>query len=261
MGIFVHILSSSGDDMKGLIYKDIILSKKFYIIAFLYCMIIDIIAVLMRISMICGNLANNEEVLNSLTRNMYIFHYVPCLILLIAFSSDSGTIFSDINSGWMRFCNTTPVTSSQTALSKMLSKLIVLSFAYIVCMIYISVFCIVGGEQLSFELISTITGMFFLALSFAYISIALSYFFSKRQTVELIMCSAGLIASFLLTSSMILKLDTMEGVSEDFDLLDFFRTELSWIRPYFLLAAFGIFIITSVVCYFLSVNGLQRRDN
>ena len=247
--------------MKGLIYKDIILSKKFYIIAFLYCMMIDVIAVLMRISMICGNLAENEETLSSLTRNMYIFHYVPCMVLLIAFASDSGTIFSDINSGWMRFCNTTPVTSRQTALSKMLSKLIVSGFAYIVCLIYISAFCIAGGEPLSFTLISTITGMFFLVLSFAYISIAMRYIFSKKQTVELIMCGAWLIVSFLFTASMIFKLDTMEGVSEDFDLLDYFRTELSWIRPYFLSGTFVIFIIASVVCYFLSVKGLQRRDN
>ena len=58
--------------MKGLIYKNLLLSRKYYIMAFIYCLMFALIAILVRISMICGNLSHDEEVLDSLTRNKYI---------------------------------------------------------------------------------------------------------------------------------------------------------------------------------------------
>lgn len=246
--------------MKGLIYKDFLLSRKYYIMAFIYCFMFVLLGVLMRISMICGNLSRNQEVLDSLGRNMYVLRYMPCLTFLFAFSVDGGAIFSDFNCNWIRFCNTSSLREKQIAGAKMISASASLTFAYIISLIYITVFCIAGGSFPDLNMILNITAMFFAVLGASFANIALSFAFRKKQTVEMISVAVigiiGIAGSFL----MMLKLNSM-NMEEDFDLLDFLRSEYGWIRSYFLPAALIFMLVSGAVCFYVSTKTLKRREN
>ncbi|MBQ8135084.1 MAG: hypothetical protein IJ192_11870 [Clostridia bacterium] len=246
--------------MKGLIYKDLMLSRKYYIMAFLYCFMFALLAFLVRVSMICGNLSYNEEILDSLGKNMYILRYIPCNIFLLAFSSDGGAIFSDLNSGWQRFCSTTAIGEKRTAGAKLLSRTVSVTAAYLVSLLYITVLCLAGGDSLTWNMISNATAIYFVVLGAAFISIALTFVFQKKQTVEMFLTAAVGIMGLSGTSVMMIKLKSM-NVEEDIDLLDFIRTEYGWIFSYLLPAAAVFLTAAAVSAFFISVRVLQRREN
>ncbi len=246
--------------MKGLIYKDLMLSRKYYIMAFLYCFMFALLAFLVRVSMICGNLSYNEEILDSFGKNMYILRYIPCVIFLFAFSADGAAIFSDFNSGWHRFCSTTAIGEKRIAGAKLLSRTASVTAAYLVSLLYITIFCLAGSDSLTWHMISNVTAIYFTVLGAAFISITLSFVFQKKQTVEIFLTAAAGLIGLAGTSVMMIKLNSM-NVEEDFDLLDFFRIEYGWIFSYILPAA-AVFLAAAVVsAFFVSVRALQRREN
>lgn len=246
--------------MKGLIYKNLLLSRKYYIMAFIYCLMFALIAILVRISMICGNLSHDEEVLDSLTRNMYILQYTPCLPFLFAFSADGGAIFSDFNCHWIRFCFTTPINEKKITVTKMISTSASVTFAYIISLIYTTIFCLIGGNFPAPDIIINITGIYFAVLGVALTNVALCFTLRKKQTVEIILTATVSIIGLVMTFFMMLKLDSMT-TDENFDLLDFFRSEYGWILDYFMPTAFIFMLITGIICYYVSVKSLQRKEN
>ena len=68
--------------MKGLIYKDFILTKKHIILGFMYFFIAISILFMIRLSMDYGNIAKMDT-RDALLNNMFIFRYVPAVIILI----------------------------------------------------------------------------------------------------------------------------------------------------------------------------------
>ena len=246
--------------MKGLIYKDFVLSKKYYIMAFIYSFMFALIAALVRLSMICGNLAHDEEVLNSLGRNIYVLRYIPCLVFLFAFSVDGGALYSDFNCKWVRFCNTTSLKEKNITAAKMLSITISETVAFIISLIYVTIFGGIGGSIPDLGILRNLTAMYLIVLGVSFVNIALCYAFMKKQTVELIFTAVGSIVGIVFSFLMILKLNTID-TSEDFDLLDFFRSEYGWIKVYLLPIALAFVTIMAVVCYYVSVKVLQRREN
>lgn len=245
--------------MKGLIYKDVVLAKKPLIMAWIYSMMAAVMLLLVRISMICGNLASSES-LPSLERNNYIFHYIPCIIFICALSGNSGDMYSDDKTGWTRFIRTTTVTPRQIVLSKMISKTMILSAAYVLSLIYIVVLCLSSGDSLTVDMIGNITAIFFTAVAVIFFSTMLAFIFRKKQTVEMIF--GGLFGGIgiVWSSIMIIKLDSIENAGDDFDLLDFFRTEYGGIGKYFLIVAFLLAVIAAVSCYFASVKIIKGRE-
>ncbi len=245
--------------MKGLIYKEIVLTKKTLIMGFVYSLMAAVMLLLVRISMICGNLANSES-LPSLERNNYIFHYIPCIIFICALAGNSGDMYSDDKTGWTRFIRTTTITPKQIVLSKMISKSLIISAAYVLSLIYIVLLCLFSGDSLTADMIGNITAIFFGGAAATLFSIMLAFIFRKKQIADFIFMAVfgGLEVAWAV--NMIMKMDEMEGVSDDFDLLDFFRTEYGWIENYFLIIAFLLAVIAAVCCYFASVKFIKGRE-
>ena len=245
--------------MKGLIYKEIVLTKKPLIMGLIYSLMAAVMLLLVRISMICGNLANSES-LPSLQRNDYIFHYIPCIIFICALAGNSGDIYSDDKTGWSKFIRTTTVTPQQTVLSKMISKTLIISAAYVLSLIYIVLLCLFSGDSLTADMIGNITSIFFSAIAVTLFNVMFAFILKKKQIVDFIFSAVFGGFGMALTVSMLTKLDSMENAGDDFDPLDFFRTEYGGIGKYFLIIALLLAVISAVSCYFLSVKFIIGRE-
>ena len=245
--------------MKGLIYKDILLTRKPLVMAFVYSILAAVLFFLVRLSMICGNLANSES-LPSLERNMYIFHYVPCIIFLCALAGNSGDMYSDDKTGWTKYIRTTVITPRQIVLSKMLSKTIILTVAYVLSLIYIVILCLASGDSLTVNTIGNITALFFAAIAVTFFSVMIAFIFRKKQTTEIIIMGILGGIGFAWTVSLLIKLDSITNVSEDFDLLDFFSTEYGGIGQYLLIITLLLAAAATVSCYFASVKVIKGRE-
>ena len=245
--------------MKGLLYKDLLLSRKYYFVVLLYCMLFALIAVLMRISMICGNLSDNKEVVESLSRNMYILRYTPGAAMLIAFINDGGTDYSDIRSGWLLFSRTTALRPEKLVGARFVFKASALTAALIFSLVYMIVFGLTGGDGITPGMLRNIFSVYFLSMAVSFFATALAFVFRKKQISQIICVGTVGVAGLLLTTLMIVKLDKIDA-SKDFDLLDFLKGEFSGIINYILPAAAALFVISAVLSYITSVKALKRRE-
>ncbi len=245
--------------MKGLLYKDLLLSRKYYIVVFLYCLLFALLAVLMRISMICGNLADNKEVVESLTRNMYILRYTPGAAMLIAFINDGGTDYSDIRSGWLRFSRITALRPEKLVGAKLVFKASALTAALIFSLAYMIVFGLIGGDGITPGMLCNILSVYLLSMAVSFLVTAFAFIFRKKQISQMICVGTVGVAGLLLTVLMMVKLDKIDA-SQDIDLLDFLKGEFSGIINYILPAAAALFVISAVLSYIASVKALKRRE-
>ena len=99
--------------MKGLIYKNYLITRKYYFMAFVFFFITALFMILIRLSMICGNISHDPEAVDDLTRTMWVFRYMPCAVVILGFAGYSEAFFADLNSGWARFSRTTSLSTHQ----------------------------------------------------------------------------------------------------------------------------------------------------
>lgn len=110
--------------MGGLIYRELYIGRKFYITNILVVLLFILMCSLVRLSMICGNLAHLDkeifEFIDPIT--YYAFTY---LVAYVAFSimDDPGVILSDYRSNWRIFAYSLPVTPVKRVLVKYIIKL------------------------------------------------------------------------------------------------------------------------------------------
>lgn len=105
---------------KGIIYRELYLNRKRYIVGFAMYVAMVFIGVLIRMSMNFGNLAHtDEEVLNSMDMiTYYMFTLATPLILIISFAETPEIIVSDYKTNWTRFSYTFPISPKEMALYK-----------------------------------------------------------------------------------------------------------------------------------------------
>lgn len=244
--------------MKQLIYKDWLLSRKTTFIASIYCTIIAVIFLLIRISANCGNIAGNEELFVSLQRNMYILRYTPCIMFFVVLA-DNGSVIKDYNCGWMRMCRTTAVSERTIVISKLLYSVIVISAAAVPVMIYTAALCIADGSVITWGMIRNISAIYFFSLGISFLTTILSLVFRKTTTVQLVIFSVISVIGIVFSTSMIIKLDKLSE-KQDIDLFDFLRTEYG--EP--LRNALPVMIVfaaaAGAICYCISVQILKRRE-
>ena len=110
--------------VKSLVYRELYISRKFYITNILVAALFILMSCLVRLSMLYGNLANVDaetfEFLDPLT--YYVCTYV---VAYGAFSilDDPGVILADFRSNWRIFAYSLPVTTVQRVTVKYIIKL------------------------------------------------------------------------------------------------------------------------------------------
>ena len=244
--------------MKTLIYKDWLQTRKLYLSLLLFSALTAVLFLLVRISMNCGNLADNEEVRLSLERNIYIFRYIPPFVLMLALLENSY-IIKESECGFLRFMQTTSVREETIVAEKMLYKLIILSAAFVISVIYNAFLCIADGKPLTLHIIANIASIFFLISGLSFYDIVMSFAFRKNQTVLMIKTSAAVVLYLVWGILTFKRLDELSE-NPDFDILDFFRSEYSLILNNAFLFMLLFAALSAAAGYFLSVRILRRRE-
>ncbi|MDE5772333.1 MAG: hypothetical protein K2I06_12035, partial [Ruminococcus sp.] len=105
---------------KGIIYRELYLNRKRYIVGFAVYVAMVFIGVLLRMSMSFGNLANaDEEVFTGVDMvTYYMFTLATPMILIISFAETPEIIVSDRKTNWTRFSYTFPISPKEMALYK-----------------------------------------------------------------------------------------------------------------------------------------------
>ncbi len=243
--------------MKGLIYKNYLVTRKYYFMAFIFFIITALFMILIRLSMICGNISHDHETVDELTRSMWIFRYMPCAVVILGFAGYSEAFFADLNSGWARFSRTTSLSTHKIVGSYFLSKGIVTVFAYIMCLLYLVIFCLSFGDKISLNYIANITSLFCFGAIIQYFNLTLAMFAKKIQTVQLIAISIALIFPWLLCAYIYPKMKELEN--PDTVLLEWMAQQVEPIKAYIFPVMLLLAVIFTIGGYFISVKGLERR--
>ena len=137
--------------MKGMIYKEITLSKKQSILTGSIFAMFSILCILIRLSMECGNIANDPEVRGHLIDNIWVLRYSPLVVLAFLYNP-SNTMYEDLDSGFLRFCRTTSLDMKKLIGAKMVTLMLFEMGAFTIHVIYLSILSAADGDTLSYTL-------------------------------------------------------------------------------------------------------------
>ena len=97
--------------MKGLIFKELYLGRKNYLLMTAIWFMLSVLGILIRLSMLYGNLANIPTITSDGTDLIifYTFMYAPAFVLFLSINFNIDIIASDFASKWSDFSYTTPI--------------------------------------------------------------------------------------------------------------------------------------------------------
>ena len=243
--------------MKGLIYKDFILTKKHIILGFMYFFIAISILFMIRLSMDYGNIAKMDT-RDALLNNMFIFRYVPAVIILIDLAFLSlFTLNSDAISGWNKYCFSGPVTNKMIVGERYMFPAILLLMGFIAGSAYVLLFSVISGDGFNLNMLRNIMIIFLVAVCYVYTALPLYIIVTDKRKRNIIITALGIIAyigSMVYTFSLIKEIDGQK----DIELLTYLRERFtpSMNAVFIVLAAAAALIIP--LGYILS-NKLMKR--
>lgn len=153
--------------MKGLIYRELYLSRKTYIIGLLTFALFVFLGAMVRLSMLYGNLAvlcqdpNYYETLD--LASFYGFGILAPVIIFTALCGDGGVILSDYKCHWCLFCYTLPISTQKQAFIKFFIKVAAILTAFLLSLLNMSILCGISGRTFSMDLFRLIVILMMLA--------------------------------------------------------------------------------------------------
>ncbi len=128
---------------KGIIYRELYLNRKRYIVGFVIYTAMLFIGILVRMSMSFGNLAHaDEEVFRSMdVVTYYMFTLATPIILIISLAETPEIIVSDYRTNWTKFSYTFPISPKEMALYKTGMSACGYMISVIVSIINFCIFC------------------------------------------------------------------------------------------------------------------------
>ena len=244
--------------MKGLIYKNYLITRKYYFISLLFFFIIALFMILVRLSMICGNISHDPEAVDELTRSMWIFRYIPCTVIILAFTGTDGTTFTDLNTGWTKFSFTTSLSKYEIVGASFLSKGISAIIAHVISLIYLVIFCLSFGDEISLNYIADITAMFFLGLVIQYYSLMLNSFVNKQQTAQAISTAITAIFCGAFCVYLFPKVQELDG-KQGVVLMEWLAQQFAPFKDNFFVISLIFAVVFSVGGYFITVKVSEGR--
>ncbi len=243
--------------MKGIIYKEITLSKKQMILSGSMFLMISIIFILMRLSMECGNLAAKEEVRGHLQDNIWIFRYLPPVVLAFLYNP-SYTMYNDIESHFLKFCRTTSIKMQKLIGGKVITLLIIEALVYVINITYLVLLGAVGGDStplssymIMLEIILFLCSIHLLMLFFSMIA-------KSRKTFEAMLVTVVTLVAVAYTPFLMKMMEKYQG-REDIDILDAMRFELAPVGKYVLPLCAIMLVAGLFICLFFGSRVLVTR--
>ncbi|MGN1135919.1 MAG: hypothetical protein ACI4SF_06850 [Oscillospiraceae bacterium] len=187
--------------MRELIYREMYLKRKSYIVSFAVFFIIAVMFDLVLLSLKIGNLSSLFEEASEYTiACVYVFLlaiYIPALMASM-FMKEGGITLTDLNSGWGKFTKTTTLSTAKQTCARFSVLFIETVAAMAVTLINTAVVCSTSDisehllwvkEQTGFDItgvqsisgnISALIAVFALSMFFSALVIPLLYFFKSN---------------------------------------------------------------------------------
>ncbi|MGN0574451.1 MAG: ABC-2 transporter permease [Ruminococcus sp.] len=246
--------------MKGLLFKDLYIGRKNYIINISVALVFIIAGLLIRASMVYGNLQMYYKSLDATT--YYLFSVAPSLLLFTC-CGNNGVIIADIRCKWDLFSYSLPVSEKQYALLKYKTKVVFLLTAFILSVLNALVFAVISHRSLSLDIIKyiLIIMLFCTLIQSASLPMLLKYRNENAVIARIMIAMVILEASIMF---IIFKFkDNYFSANPDDQFGDAFVEKIFdlalSIRDIAAIAAPFIIIISLAAGYFFTVKELKRR--
>ncbi len=265
--------------MKGLIYRELYLARKSYIGGMIVVAMFILLGVLIRLSLICGNLADlDAETYKMVDMASYIaFSYLPLLLLLVPLAGDGGVAISDYKSKWMLYAYTLPYSEKQMAAVKYMIKITLLLFGFGLAFCNL---CLFGGlsgqgirgtdtviidgivlENMQWNSVKILLIVMMLVTAVSAFVTPLLLRYKSTNAVIIRICAVAIILYF---AGMFMIVATMSGIatspiSEMEKLNQIFGVFLQF-RDRLAMAAPFVIVITLALGYWLTVKQLKKRE-
>lgn len=258
---------------KGIIYRELYLNRKRYIVGFVIYTAMLFIGILVRMSMSFGNLAHaDEEVFRSMdVVTYYMFTLATPIILIISLAETPEIIVSDYRTNWTKFSYTFPISPKEMALYKTGISACGYLISVIVSIVNFCIFCPLCDRKFD---VFNFKIMMILMLVFALTTATEQILTYKFKNVTLTQMVTSLIFTVILMSGglgMVLymkkgmKKYSVDIESGDMSGMETFIGELidklkDFLDVFVIFVPFlivGVFVLE----YFLTKKILSRREN
>lgn len=133
--------------LKGLIFKELYLARKNYLITFAIWFMLALLGILIQLSIRYGNLASlpADDLADTESSIYYIWTYLTAFLLLFS-SMTTETIFADFTSKWSVFRASTPVSEYKYTGVRYIINLILVIFSLILSLFNAAILCHISGR-------------------------------------------------------------------------------------------------------------------
>lgn len=252
--------------MKGMIYRELYLARKTYLVGGIAVVLFVLLGVLIRLSLVYGNLAELEEDAFEFVdlASYYAFSYLPLVLLGITFSGDGGVIISDYRSKWSLYSYTLPLKEQAQAAVKFVIKVGFLLLNFLLGIANLALFAGLSGRSIE---IGSIKNLFIVMMLAGVISAAVTPMTIRyksanavviRIVIAVILAWIGFVYwlksqfEMILTQQKDLIIDDVL-VDMVFEILIKFRDTLAMLAP-------GLLLLVLVLGYLATVRQLKKRE-
>lgn len=254
--------------MKGLLFREFYLARKYYILSFALFIIISLLGILVRLSIIFGNLSSiSPDRFTELdSQTLPIFTYLPTVILIISACTDGGVTYSDYASKWATYIQSCPVKESKTVAVKFIFKIMTLLICTVFGTINAVIIHKIAGENFRVTTFLNLSVIVTLGIVFSSIIIPLSYKYKTKNAVTARLVGFFAIISVpvgIFTYKLIDKYNNIASdVNESENIIGtIFMQRYEEILNHFSFLIPVIVASAIAVSFICSVNILRRREN
>ncbi len=242
--------------MKGLLYKEWCLGKKtcglFLALSLVFCLL----GILVFLSMICGNLQSwPSKEPESVKVFAMTFTYVPYILMLFTATSVNQSIFTDYESGWMKYSYTLPQKAISVVGVKYIYVGITFAIAFIFGLVNAGFICLMSKETFSADTLKNMVVIMVFAVIEMAVVIPLAIVFKQGRTLSTI-GAVFFMAVYIISGYIIVQLEEKYPGKAEKMLADLFFDARDALAKFSIL----IIILAIAVSIFVACKIYQRRE-
>ncbi len=253
--------------MNGLIFRELYLAKKNYIISGFSLMLIIILEVMVRLSLNFGNLSRLEKSSFNNTDKItfYVFIFGLSILTYLVFFGDGGVILSDDKCRWSTLFCTFPVSEVRLAWTKYSIKLCGLALGFTISILNAILVCGLSGRTLDGLTVKILLGILALASVITFIYTPLMLKFKSKGIVAGIFVGAFALLYFWTISRLMDFLQEHQTPDSDDDIavtamLKWLKDIGNTVKPYVIPVCIVLIFAAFSAGFFSSVRLLKRRE-
>ena len=254
--------------MINLIYKEIYLGRKRIILFSVFSFIVAVLGVLIRISLVCGNMKMlpSDSYKSADTMTYYVFCFLPFLIMMFCTIAVIENVSDDYRFNWVSFGNSTQISARNWVTIKYITILLLTFFSFLYGIIYYAIITILAKREIETGIIKGFIILTMIILLFEFFALLLVYIYKNINAVVTIFAVIFSIISISLGTYLIYSMDKFSNAHPEIpDDLVMGRFIMSIIKKFnfeistiLILAGAGIFLV--YIMFMFTVRALRMCE-